>query len=52
MATNSRSADKRPNAMSRPISTAIGMLMLKACGSSVTHTRMTTVQGTPWAMSV
>ena len=33
IATNSRSADSRPNATRRPISSAIGMVSASACGT-------------------
>ena len=40
-ATNSRSADSRPNAIRRPSSSAIGIVTASACGSSVSSTRAT-----------
>ena len=51
-ATNSRSAESRPKATRMPSSTDIGMVMLRAWGSSVTRTRATIDHSTPFEMSV
>ena len=41
-ATDSRSADRRPKAMSRPMSSAIGIVTASDCGTSVSRTCATT----------
>ncbi len=50
-ATDSRSDERRPNAISRPMSSAIGIVIASACGMSVTRTRTTIVHETPFEIS-
>ena len=50
-ATNSRSADRRPNPMSKPNSSDIGIVTPRAIGSRVAITRTITVADTPLATS-
>jgi hypothetical protein len=51
IATNSRSADSRPNPTRMPRSSAIGIVMLSAWGSSVSRMRATIDHSTPFATS-
>ncbi len=50
-ATDSRSADRRPSPISRPMSSEIGIVSASACGTRVTSTLMTMFQETPLEMS-
>src|SRR5262249_14667075 len=50
-ATNSRSAERRPSPMRMPSSSAIGIVIPSACGTSVRITRKTIAQATPFAIS-
>ena len=52
MATNSRSADSRPNATSKPSRSDIGIVSARADGSNVAITRSTTRTGTPLEMKL
>ena len=49
--TISRSPDSRPSPISRPMSTAIGMVMPSADGTSVSMSRAIVPPSTPFAIS-
>ena len=50
MTTISRSPDSRPKPISRPLSTAIGIVMPSPCGTSVSMSRAIVQPSTPLAI--